>query len=84
MADIVYNGLLHIDAATIAAAEKSHMLVAVSSSAGPDGRVPINVSDLKENYAILKPLLSHLAGKQPTSANYAAGMHMLDKATHGP
>jgi hypothetical protein len=81
MADIVYNGLLQIDAVTIAAAEKSHMLVSVSSPAGPDGRVPICMNDLKENYPILKPFLTHLAGKQPTSANYASAMHMLDKAT---
>jgi hypothetical protein len=80
MAELVFEGLLGVDANTISAAEKTHSLVCAKNDAGPDGRIAVQMDDLKQNYNVLKPLLQKLAGKQPTSLNYATAMHKLDKA----
>jgi hypothetical protein len=81
MAEKVLEGLMLIDAATIQAAEKSHVLLTVGNVAGPDGRVAVQMSDIKANYGILKPVLQKLDGRQPTSAMYCSAMHALDKAS---
>jgi hypothetical protein len=41
IAELVFEGLLGVDANTISAAEKTHSLVCAKNDAGPDGRIAV-------------------------------------------
>jgi hypothetical protein len=79
MADIIKKGLFKLGPDIIDRTERTHRLLPTKNHPGKDGRVAITAEDLRYHYDFLLPIMTELAGVQPSAAAYTTAIHALDK-----